>query len=261
MAKKKHQPPKTPYGLSSARIFYAYPIHRQEPTPTPAPAPITSSPQLAPPSPAPSPPPTPQGPTADQIKEEGNAAFKTKQYNDAIELYTKAIGNYVALLLRITLTLLRHTDMKPMEPSYLTNRAAAYMALKRFRLALADCQHAAALQSEDPSSKTLTRLARCQLALGESKLAAATLQTALSLEPSNSTALQLQTKVCELEAHLRNFDNAKQKKDWGMSRLALDKCLQSIEAEEGEVPTQWRLWRVELELGRANWDAANIAAK
>ncbi|KIM55987.1 hypothetical protein SCLCIDRAFT_270096 [Scleroderma citrinum Foug A] len=226
MAKKKHQPPKVP----------------QEPTPTPALAPITSSPQPAPPSPVPSPPPTPQGPTADQIKEEGNAAFKTKQYNDAIELYTKAI------------------DMKPMEPSYLTNRAAAYMALKRFRLALSDCQHAAALQSEDPSSKTLTRLARCQLALGESKLAAATLQTTLSLEPSNSTALQLQTKVCELEAHLRNFDNAKQKKDWGMSRLALDKCLQSIEAEEGEVPTQWRLWRVELELGRANWDAANIAA-
>lgn len=247
--------------LLLAYSMLSYPFHSPEPTPTPTPAPSTSPPQPAPPSPVASPPPTPQGPTADEIKEEGNTAFKTKQYNDAIELYTKAIGNDTALLLGITLTLIRHTDMKPTEPSYLTNRAAAYIALKRFRPALTDCQHAAALQSENPSSKTLSRLARCQLALGESKLAATTLQTILSLEPSNSTALQLQTKVCELEAHLRNFENAKQKKDWAMSRLALDKCLQSIESEEGEVPIQWRLWRVELELGRANWDAANIAAK
>ena len=151
--------------------------------------------------------------------------------------------------------------MKPTEPSYLTNRAAAYMALKRFRPALADCQQAAALQFEDPSPKTLIRLARCQLALGESKLAATTLRTVLSLEPSNAAALQLQTKVNELEAHLNTFEKAKQQKIWGVCRLALDKCLQSVEGEGGEVPTQWRLWRVELELARANWDAANIAAK
>jgi DnaJ family protein C protein 7 len=45
-----------------------------------------------------------------------------------------------------------------------------------------------------------------------------------------------------------------------MARLALDKCLQSIEADGGEVPTQWRLWRIELELARGNCDAANTAA-
>jgi len=42
--------------------------------------------------------------------------------------------------------------------------------------------------------------------------------------------------------------------------LALDKCLQGIEGEGGEIPTEWRLWRVEHELARGNWDAANIAA-
>ncbi|KAI9464673.1 hypothetical protein HD554DRAFT_2120880 [Boletus coccyginus] len=184
----------------------------------------------------------PTGPTADDIKEQGNVAFKAKNYDDAIDLYTKAI------------------EMKSTEPSYLTNRAASYMALKRFRPALADCQQAAALQSDEPSSKTLIRLARCHLALGSSKPALTALRTVITLEPANAAALQLQEKVLELEAHLRNFDNAKRKKEWGMARLALDKCLQSIEGEGGEVPTQWRLWRVGLELARANWDAANIAA-
>lgn len=151
--------------------------------------------------------------------------------------------------------------MKPAEPSYLTNRAASYMALKRFRMALADCQQASALQSAEPSSKTLIRLARCQLALGSSEPSLTTLRTVLTLEPSNAAALQLQEKVLELEAHLRNFDGARRRKEWGMARLALDKCLQGIEGEGGEVPIQWRLWRVELELARASWDAANIAAK
>jgi DnaJ family protein C protein 7 len=37
-------------------------------------------------------PPVPQGPSADDVKEQGNVAFKAKQYTEAIELYTKAIG-------------------------------------------------------------------------------------------------------------------------------------------------------------------------
>ncbi|KAN0086110.1 hypothetical protein V8E55_007244 [Tylopilus felleus] len=179
---------------------------------------------------------------ADYIKEQGNIAFKAKQYNDAIDLYTKAI------------------KMKPTEPSYLTNRAASYMALKCFRLALADCQQAAVLQSTEPSSKTLIRLARCHLALGSSGPALKTLHAVLAIGPTNAAALQLQDKVLELEAHLCDFDNAKRKKKWGMARLALDKCLQSIEGEGTEVPTQWRLYKIKLELACTNWDAANIAA-
>ncbi|KAI6041227.1 hypothetical protein EDC04DRAFT_3089205 [Pisolithus marmoratus] len=185
---------------------------------------------------------SPNGPTAEEIKEQGNTAFKEKEYTKAVELYTKAI------------------DMNPTEPSYLTNRAAANMSLKRFRPALADCQQATALQSDAPAPKTLIRLARCQLALGDSKSALKSLHTVLSLEPSNATALQLQGKVQELESHLHNFETAKRKKNWGLGRLALDKCFQTIEAEGGDVPIQWRLWKIELELGRANWDAANIAA-
>ena len=124
--------------------------------------------------------------------------------------------------------------MRPTEPSYLTNRAASYMALKRFRLALADCQQATALQSAEPSAKTLIRLARCHLALGSSEPALTTLSTAIALEPNNAAALQLQDKVLELEAKLCSLDGAKRKKEWEMARLTLDKCLQSIEGEGSE---------------------------
>ena len=135
------------------------------------------------------------------------------------------------------------------------------MALKHFRLALEDCQHAAALQSNAPSSKTLLRLARCQLALGATTPAATTINTVLTMEPNNIVAVQLHDKVHGLEGHIDNFEQARKRKDWGHARLALDKCLQAIEGEGGELPTEWRIWRVELELCRKNWDAAHNAAK
>ncbi|KAJ8695470.1 hypothetical protein PTI98_008071 [Pleurotus ostreatus] len=66
---------------------------------------------------------------AEKTKERGNVAFKEKRFAEAVELYTSAI------------------DLNPNEPAYLTNRAASYMAMKRFRPALQDCQVALALQS------------------------------------------------------------------------------------------------------------------
>lgn len=185
-------------------------------------------------------PPEPDG--AEKVKEEGNAAFKAGRFNDAVEAYTRAI------------------EMDPTEPTYLTNRAAAYMALKRFKPALTDCQQAANLQSAVPSPKTLIRLARCQLSTGSTAPALSTLRTVLALDNRNAAALQLQKKVLELEAHLRNFEGARSRKDWGMARLALDKCVQAIETEGGDIPIQWRLNRVQLEVARGNWDAAGIAA-
>ena len=50
-------------------------------------------------------------------------------------------------------------------------------------------------------------------------------------------------------------------KEWGLARLCLDKCLQAIEGEGGEIPDDWRIWRVELELAGGNWEAANNVAK
>ena len=135
------------------------------------------------------------------------------------------------------------------------------MGLKRFRPALEDCQIAASLQADAPSPKTLLRLAKCQHALGSSIPALSTINTILQLDSKNAQALQLKDKVKQLEGHVENFENARRKKDWGLARLALDKCLQTIEGEGGEVPSEWRIWKVEMELSRGSWDAANMAAK
>lgn len=135
------------------------------------------------------------------------------------------------------------------------------MALKRFRVALADCQTAATIQKASPQPKTLLRLARCQIALGQQAFATSTLNTILGIESGNVQAKQLQQKVAELEAHLINFQKCKSSGDWGMARLALDKCLQAVDGEGAEVPVEWRVWRVQVELGRGNWDAAGTAAK
>ena len=135
------------------------------------------------------------------------------------------------------------------------------MALKRFRPALEDCQVAATLQASSPSSKTLLRLARCQLALGSSTLALSTIHSVLALEPKNAQAVQLGDKVQMLENHVRNFETARKKKEWGLAILCLDACVQAIEGEGGDIPDDWRIWKVELELTRGNWDAANIPSQ
>ena len=109
--------------------------------------------------------------------------------------------------------------------------------------------------------KTLTRLARCQLSTGSTAPALSTLRSVLELEPKNAAALQLQKKVLELEAHLRNFEGAKGRGEFAMARLALEKCIQTMDAEGGDIPIQWRLWRVELELARGSWDNASMSAK
>ncbi|KAI0781853.1 hypothetical protein C8Q75DRAFT_728409, partial [Abortiporus biennis] len=121
-------------------------------------------------------------------------------------------------------------------------------------------QKAANLQSSSPSPKTLVRLARCQLSTGSTVPALSTLRTVLSIDPSNASAKTLQKKVEDLEGHLKNFEKARTKGDWGMARLALDKCVQCIDSEGGDVPLMWRLWRVELEIARGNWDGASTAA-
>jgi hypothetical protein len=77
-----------------------------------------------------------------------------------------------------------------------------------------------------------------------------TIRSVLALEPStNAQAVQLRDKVQALESHVRNFESARKKKEWGLARLCLDKlCLQAIEGEGGDISDDWRIWRVELEL-------------
>ena len=198
---------------------------------------------------------------AEELKKQGNYLFKARCYNDAIDLYTQAISAYIIRSQGSARTDVPTddcddgaglpTELNPIDPTYLTNRAAAYIAIKRFRSALADCQLAATLQAATPAygaatSKTLLRLARCQLALAQTEAALSTLRVVIAAEPASAPAADMHARALELQVYMRNLVVWRERGQWDMARIELEKCLYAIEAEGSEIPTEWRQWRIDI---------------
>lgn len=86
---------------------------------------------------------------AEKMKGQGNAAMQRKDYDAAIDLYTKAL------------------ELVPLNPIYLSNRAAAFSAAQKHELAKNDAEMAVAA---DPKySKAWSRLGLAKFALGDAK--------------------------------------------------------------------------------------------
>jgi small glutamine-rich tetratricopeptide repeat-containing protein alpha len=86
---------------------------------------------------------------ADELKGKGNQALQRKAYDEAVEFYTQAI------------------NLDPLNPIYLSNRAAAYSNLQRHAEAKADAEMATAA---DPNyTKAWSRLGLANFALGDAK--------------------------------------------------------------------------------------------
>ena len=86
---------------------------------------------------------------AEKMKGQGNAAMQKKDYDTAIDLYTKAL------------------ELVPLNPIYLSNRAAAFSAAQKHELAKNDAEMAVAA---DPKySKAWSRLGLAKFALGDAK--------------------------------------------------------------------------------------------
>ncbi len=71
----------------------------------------------------------------------------------------------------------------------------------------------------------------------------------------------MQERALELEAHVRNLEAARRRGEWAMACVVLERCLRGVEADGSEIPVEWHVWRIEIELARANWDGANSAVK
>ena len=74
-------------------------------------------------------------------------------------------------------------------------------------------------------------------------------------------ATQMQKSALLLEALVNNPEGLRRGQEWGRARVALEQCFEAIEAEESEIPVEWRLWHIEIELAHGNWDGANKAVK
>jgi small glutamine-rich tetratricopeptide repeat-containing protein alpha len=86
---------------------------------------------------------------ADELKGKGNQAMQRKAYDEAIDFYTQAIS------------------LDPLNPIYLSNRAAAYSGSQRHAEAKADAEMATAA---DPNyTKAWSRLGLANFALGDAK--------------------------------------------------------------------------------------------
>ncbi|KAI9840082.1 MAG: hypothetical protein M1819_000275 [Sarea resinae] len=86
---------------------------------------------------------------AEALKGRGNAAMASKDYKSAIDFYTQALA------------------ISPVNPIYLSNRAAAYSATHQHDLAKADAEMAVA--AEPKYTKAWSRLGLARFALGDAK--------------------------------------------------------------------------------------------
>jgi len=175
---------------------------------------------------------------AEKYKTDGNAKFKAGEYQASADLYSKAI------------------EQDSEEPSYYTNRAAALISLKRHALALSDCQRAAALQASAPQAKTLARLARCQIALGQIDDASRTVKEVLTIDGKNAQGLADQARIERIRTDLSNVTREKAKKEWTYVMFGLD----SLEKEVDTPPIAWRVIRVEALLGKKRLEDAGMLA-
>lgn len=107
---------------------------------------------------------------AEKLKGLGNEAMKKKDYNAAVEYYTKAL------------------DIVPLNPIYLSNRAAAYSGLSKHEEAKNDAEMAVAA---DPKySKAWSRLGLAKYVLGDAKGAMEAYKSGMDAEGGGSEVMR-----------------------------------------------------------------------
>ncbi|KAH9004211.1 putative stress-induced protein STI1 [Lactarius hatsudake] len=113
---------------------------------------------------------------AEKHKQEGNARMNGKQYEEAIDAYTKAI------------------ELDPSNPVYFSNRAAAHSSKSDHLSAVVDAEKAIEL---DPKFvRGYSRLGHAHYCIGDYSGAAAAYRRGLDLEPNN-VAMKTGLQNCE----------------------------------------------------------------
>ncbi|GAW22230.1 hypothetical protein ANO14919_117660 [Xylariales sp. No.14919] len=195
----------------------------------PAPPPHRSNPS----SPVPS-----DAEQAENYKSLGNKSFKDRQYKKAIKEYSQAI------------------ELMPDSPTYLSNRAAAYMSDGQYDAALEDCSRAVDLDPHNP--KFLLRLARIYTNLGRPDEAMTTFNR---IQPPPSAKDTAAAK--EMQHHMKAAQEALNSGTSGSMVLhAIDQA-EKLLAPGATRPRKWQLMRgnAYLKMGGVNslGEAQNVA--
>ncbi|KAF2091557.1 TPR-like protein [Saccharata proteae CBS 121410] len=241
------------------RLSYLHQMSAEQPTPatpmdldreaTQSPAPqsppakqtnghVNGSEKAAPPPPPhrtpTSPPPQAPAVDAEACKAAGNKHFKAKEYEKAIQEYSKAI------------------EADPKSATYRSNRAAALISANRFAEALEDCKVADEL--EPNNAKILHRLARVYTSLGRPDDA---LEVYAQVQPAASAKDKAPAEV--MKNHLNQAEDVLRTGTSGsMAIHALDQAERGLGAGVS-TPRKWRLMRGEAYLKMGNENALGEA--
>lgn len=137
---------------------------------------------------------------AEAFKNKGNAAMAAKDYKAAIELYSKAL------------------NISPLNPIYLSNRAAAYSASGKHAEASTDAEMAVAA---DPKyTKAWSRLGLARFALGDAKGSMEAYQKGIEYEGNGGSdamkkGFETAKKKVEEEKHDATYDDTEEEASRG----------------------------------------------
>ncbi|KXT13762.1 hypothetical protein AC579_6592 [Pseudocercospora musae] len=156
----------------------------------------------APPTPSPSGQPTEE---SEKLKGAGNAAMQKKDYQTAVDNYTKAL------------------EICPLNPIYLSNRAAAYSAMSQHEFAKNDAELATAT---DPKyTKAWSRLGLARFALGDAKGAMEAYKQGIDAEGSGGS-----------DAMKKGYETAKKKVEELEGAEAAEQAEEETERGAGGMP-------------------------
>ncbi|KAK0839761.1 hypothetical protein LTR03_011039 [Friedmanniomyces endolithicus] len=184
---------------------------------------------------------------AEACKAQGNKFYKAQQYDKAVEEYTKGLCATFSQ---------EPIEADPQSSTYLSNRAAAYMAANRWVQALDDCKQADEL--EPGNSKILHRLTKVYTALGRPQEA---IDVFDRIQPpatakDRKAAQDMKTHIEQAQDSLRTGTSG------SMVLHALDQAEKGL-ATTVSPPRKWRLMRGEAYLKMSNpnslGSAQNIA--
>lgn len=131
--------------------------------------------------------------TAELKKENGNQLFKIKQYKSALILYSESI------------------NLCPDTASYYGNRAACYMMMGNYRLALEDALKSVSL--DNGFLKGYQRMLKCGIALGDVTVAEQAVKRVEELEPSKASIANELRSLGALRQFEAEAQKAEEKKD------------------------------------------------
>jgi len=144
---------------------------------------------------------------AKSFKEQGNQYFKNKDYNKALEFYSKAI------------------DLNPMDPAYYGNRAACYFAMHKYQKCIDDSNDA--INIDNKFVKGWSRKGRSEFYLGRFNEAKKSLQKAKELDPNDSSIRNDLNNLSHVERLYQQAESSYESKDFHKALESYKQALMS----------------------------------